>query len=105
HCGNGWISGACSNKNCRGHEFLSSDDFMNLKKNVTFSKNINGESKVILAEVYGNRVCPVCGIGINWREGCKHMCCPSCLTEFCFVCLQQKLNGVWPCGSFNQECK
>ena len=50
------------------------------------------------------RACIKCGEGINHKEGCKHMTCPSCKEEFCFVCLKK-----WPCASghavWGQQCQ
>ena len=55
------------------------------------------------------RACPKCGEGINHKEGCKHMLCPTCDTEFCFVCLgiRNKATGAWPnaCGGYSTSCK
>lgn len=55
------------------------------------------------------RACPNCGEGINHKEGCKHMLCPTCNTEFCFVCLgiRDKVSRAWPksCGGYGTACK
>ena len=53
------------------------------------------------------RACPNCREGINHDGGCKHMQCPKCFTNFCFVCLSvyDKKNGSWPCGSYKDICK
>ena len=55
-------------------------------------------------DVPDTRACIKCGEGINHKEGCKHMTCPSCQEEFCFVCLKK-----WPCADGNrvygQKCQ
>lgn len=53
------------------------------------------------------RACPNCGEGINHGGGCKHMSCPKCSTNFCFVCLSiyNKQKKSWPCGGYGDSCK
>ena len=46
------------------------------------------------------RACIGCGEGINHKSGCKHMQCPICKTEFCFVCLKK-----WPCSRYDEKCE
>ena len=52
------------------------------------------------------RACPNCGEGINHKSGCKHMLCPKCSTNFCFVCLSlyDKQKASWPCGGYGDAC-
>ena len=49
------------------------------------------------------RGCPHCGTIIEHLKGCKHMTCPGCKKEFCFICLKVK-NGEWQCGRYNSPC-
>ena len=49
------------------------------------------------------RACPHCKKAINHKEACKHMTCPSCGTEFCYICLSIKSKS-WSCGSYNSPC-
>ena len=53
------------------------------------------------------RACPNCGEGINHKGGCKHMQCPNCSTDFCFICLGifNKQTKCWPCGGYGDPCK
>ena len=57
-------------------------------------------SDIIVPEI---RACPKCGEGINHKSGCKHMACPTCSYQFCFVCLKK-----WPCegrhNEYRQRC-
>ena len=50
------------------------------------------------------RACPHCNKGINHKEKCKHMECPSCDTKFCFICLSVKSGSKWLCGSYDSAC-
>lgn len=52
----------------------------------------------------GVRACPKCGTLIEHIADCKHMRCPNCKQEFCFVCLCLKTTS-WPCGSHLKPCK
>ncbi len=49
------------------------------------------------------RGCPKCGILIQHTQGCKHMIC-KCTHNFCFVCLEPKKDGKYPCGSYRDPC-
>lgn len=35
------------------------------------------------------RACPKCGMLINLRQGCRHVACRTCGTDFCFICLKR----------------
>eukprot|EP00485_Elphidium_margaritaceum_P001716 CAMPEP_0202692492 /NCGR_PEP_ID=MMETSP1385-20130828/6847_1 /ASSEMBLY_ACC=CAM_ASM_000861 /TAXON_ID=933848 /ORGANISM="Elphidium margaritaceum" /LENGTH=681 /DNA_ID=CAMNT_0049348029 /DNA_START=40 /DNA_END=2085 /DNA_ORIENTATION=+ len=50
------------------------------------------------------RCCPHCCQLIYHTDACKHMDCKSCKTSFCFVCLKEKKNGSWQCGSHSDPC-
>ena len=50
------------------------------------------------------RLCPKCGCKIEHERDCKHMKCPTCKTEFCFICLRTKQCGAWQCGEYNDKC-
>ena len=56
-------------------------------------------------KVYKYRVCPKCGTMIELESGCKHMECTACRTEFCFICLRQRVCGNWPCGRYDTPCE
>jgi len=49
------------------------------------------------------RACPHCGALVQHTDACKHMTCPACSREFCFICLRKK-EGGWQCGSYNSKC-
>ena len=54
------------------------------------------------------RACPECGMGISHTQGCKHMVCTICKTQFCFACLSIKdENKGWPesCGTWRTKCE
>ena len=44
------------------------------------------------------RACPKCKQTIELIDGCKHTICPSCKTDFCFVCLLQVDKFGWKSG-------
>lgn len=50
------------------------------------------------------RACPDCSQLIGHTDACKHMQCPRCRLDFCFVCLKKKKNGEWQCGSHRAIC-
>jgi len=80
----------CGNVNCG-----KSIDFINVLLNCENTKM--EYSGMIVPSV---RACIGCGEGISHKEGCKHMTCIKCKTQFCFVCLKK-----WPCGSYKAKCK
>ena len=49
------------------------------------------------------RACPFCGALVQHIEACKHMNCPACSKEFCFICLKKR-EGRWQCGSYDSKC-
>ena len=51
------------------------------------------------------RACPKCFALIEHIDKCKHMLCPSCKQEFCFVCLRLKTDGKWHCGTHSTKCE
>ena len=64
------------------------------------------------------RACPHCGGLVQHTGACKHMKCPACSKEFCFICLSKRdetsrgglswlqLFGQagWQCGRYNTAC-
>lgn len=56
-------------------------------------------------KTYKRRACIKCGTLIEHGGQCKHMMCTVCNQEFCFVCLQPRVNGSWICGSHNTKCE
>ena len=51
------------------------------------------------------RACPHCGALVQHTADCKHMNCPACKQDFCFICLKTKtVGGSWQCGSYNDMC-
>ena len=64
------------------------------------------------------RACPHCGGLVQHTGACKHMTCPACSKEFCFICLSKRddtsrsalswlpLLGQtgWQCGRYNTPC-
>ena len=86
-------SSTCGNFDCRDAERLA-----NLRD--------SGKVKVdfVKIEIYKKRACPHCGSLIEHAEGCKHIQCDQCKTEFCFICLRRRTQGSWQCGDFNTEC-
>ena len=55
--------------------------------------------------IFKYRACVHCGTLIELSDGCKHMQCTACKTEFCFICLRRKTCEGWLCGSYKTECK
>lgn len=99
-CGHGWKGGgrvSCGNDEC---ERTIAEKLHILAtcptKSVSYLSGSNCPSI---------RACPNCGTFVNHKDKCKHMTCPICQLEFCFVCLKCKgEDGKWQCGSFNSEC-
>jgi len=63
----------------------------------------------ITVEVPSIRACPVCKQLIQRKDGCKHMTCSHCKTNFCFVCLKQSPksdSASWRlvCGGYGELC-
>jgi len=65
------------------------------------------------------RACPHCGALVEHTAACKHMKCPACGKEFCFICLSKRDNTArggqqswlgffgqsgWQCGRYNTPC-
>lgn len=55
-------------------------------------------------DVPNTRCCARCGNLINHTDMCKHMSCPKCHYEFCFVCLKPKTSTGWQCGEYDSSC-
>ena len=77
--------------------------------------NMDGDAELLLSapvkmigrvECPSYRLCPKCTTRIEHKENCKHIRCPTCKTEFCFICLSLKQHGSWPqaCGSWSSPC-
>ena len=56
-------------------------------------------------QIYKLRACPECGTIIEHESGCKQMTCKKCHTDFCFICLRQRVCNTMPCGSYNSPCE
>eukprot|EP01084_Bolivina_argentea_P010155 18921_1 len=54
-------------------------------------------------QIPDTRACPSCLTLVKHKDGCKHMPCPGCSVEFCFVCLALKNGDEWPCNDYNYE--
>ena len=83
----------CGNVNCNKQDVLQ---VLKLCDTTTMDySNISGVPDI--------RLCPGCGEGIGHKSGCKHMTCPRCSHQFCFVCLKK-----WPCAGdssdYNKTC-
>jgi len=64
------------------------------------------------------RACPHCGALVEHSADCKHMKCPACGKEFCFICLSKRDDKAgsgggwltflgqagWQCGRYNTPC-
>jgi len=96
--GNGYKE--CGNTGCDPHR----SDLLQLL--LTCNETKMKYSEVVVPAV---RACPACGEGINHISGCKHMLCPTCSIEFCFVCLSLRDTATkkWPaaCGGYGTACK
>ena len=93
------------------NEWRNKDDYRicgnaSCSSNADFQKTLNScKTK----DLYGVQVpivraCPNCKKAINHKEACKHMLCPGCSTNFCYICLSIRKDR-WPCGSYNTPCK
>lgn len=58
----------------------------------------------LTSDVPSTRCCARCGTMIEHIDKCKHMGCPKCHYEFCFVCLKPKTNNGWQCGEYDSKC-
>ena len=56
-------------------------------------------------QIYKLRACPNCGTIIEHKGGCKEMNCKVCHTDFCFICLRQRVCNKLPCGIYNTPCE
>ena len=98
HCFKPWNNGQsnreCGNPGCNAAALL--DMLRNAPKlTPKYLHNVTVPSR---------RACPECGVIIELKEGCKHMECIQCHTNFCFVCLQKSQGGSWECGRHNTPC-
>ena len=61
------------------------------------------------------RACPHCWAIVEHSDACKHMKCPACGKEFCFICLSKRDDKGqgwfpfygqtgWQCGRYNAAC-
>lgn len=84
----------CGNVNCNKNDILQV--LKSCETTTMAYANISGVPEI--------RLCPACGEGIGHKSGCKHMTCPRCTHQFCFVCLKK-----WPCAGsdedYNKQCK
>ena len=97
HCSRPWKNPKstinCGNSNCEtGSEFT-----LNLVRTAPYKDVVGVRCPSI-------RLCPKCGCKIEHEELCKHMECPNCMIEFCFICLRTKRCGEWQCGEFDDPC-
>ena len=96
-CMKQWTAGRtnCDNKDCG-----STSHIKHMLENCP-TKSIYSATSV---PIY--RLCPKCSTFIEHKEKCKHMRCPMCATNFCFVCLKmQDDEGEWQSGSFMDVCE
>ena len=97
-CFRTWKNGSskvdCGNDDCVAGSFI------------TVLKSAPMKSSPYLPDVTfpSKRACVGCGVIIEHVEGCKHMQCKFCNTEFCFVCLRRKVDGSSPCGDHRTIC-
>ena len=63
-----------------------------------------GNKDVVGVSTPSLRACPHCGALVQHIEACKHMNCPACKQNFCFICLKVPSSGSWQCGSYNAKC-
>jgi len=63
-----------------------------------------GNKDVVGVSTPSLRACPHCGALVQHIEACKHMNCPACKQNFCFICLKVPISGSWQCGSYNSKC-
>jgi LSD1 subclass zinc finger protein len=61
------------------------------------------DQRPVQIEMPTHRLCPKCRTPIEHTDGCKHMTCSHCRTQFCFVCLGLYDKG-WPCGGYSTYC-
>ena len=96
YCSKPWINQAsmteCGNPNCDPQEAI-----LNIIRTAPYKDVIGVKCPSI-------RLCPKCGSKIEHEKDCKHMTCPTCFTDFCFICLRTKECGAWQCGSYKDKC-
>jgi len=86
----------CSNPNC---ESLQCEEIFSILSTCEPKTITNTD------EVPEIRACPRCCQLIFHIDGCKHMDCSRCGTQFCFVCMNlfDETDG-WPCGQYDEAC-
>ena len=97
HCLGEWKS-SLSSKVC-GNDCMDSDKLAQLSTcdQVGFSHfNI---------KIPSLRACPSCGSLIELVGDLKYVNCKKCKTDFCFICLRIKTNGMWLCGDYETQCE
>ena len=95
HCSRPWMNPNsttdCGNSNCG-------------TGNILYLIHTAPYKEVIGVRCPSIRLCPKCGCKIEHERDCKHMKCPTCFTEFCFICLRTKQGGQWQCGKYRDKC-
>jgi len=82
-------NGTCSNQNC------IEDPWISPLLTCETQEFCFGTLKQVVPAL---RACPRCGFVFEHSDGCKHMKCKMCKTEYCHICLSIKTNNKWPCG-------
>lgn len=99
-CLHKWSGPHDSTSKC-GNQHCSSSDTRNYHLR-NCEKKTMGYNDVICPSV---RACPHCGVLIDHEDGCKRMRCKNCQKEFCFVCLEVRIeDDVLLCGNEVRAC-
>jgi len=67
------------------------------------NKLSNVNTNNILITNYKYKICPTCTSQISRIDGCNHLTCSRCDTDFCYTCNQIYINGEQTCDCDYEE--
>ncbi len=106
HCNNTFSMGH-KGRTCKQQREQIEKDAKEKKKHEEW-KALNASAEIRLKEYIdqsGIKICPSCNYLIERNEGCDHMTCRMCKTNFCYICGKYDKNNPTGRGDCGATCK